>query len=68
MIPPPRYKMALVTWIAIFGLIVIINLLLGSFLASLPMLLRSFILTVGLVTLMNYFVMPRMIRLFSGWL
>jgi uncharacterized protein len=68
MIPPPRYKMAIVTWIAIFVLIVIINLLFGSFLASLPMLLRSFLLTVGLVGLMTYVVMPQMIRLFSGWL
>lgn len=68
MIPPPRYKMEIVTWIAIFVLIVIINLLLGSFLSSLPMLLRSFILTVGLVTLMTYFVMPKMIGLFSWWL
>jgi uncharacterized protein len=67
MIPPPRYKMAIITWIAIFVFIVIINLLFGSFLASLPMLLRSFVLTVGLVALMTYVVMPRMTRLFSGW-
>ena len=68
MIPPPRYKMATVTWLAIFVLIVIINLLFGSFLASLSMLLRSFVLTVGLVGLMTYVVMPRMTRLFSWWL
>jgi antibiotic biosynthesis monooxygenase (ABM) superfamily enzyme len=68
MIPPPRYKMAIVTWIAIFGLIIVINLILGSFLASLPMLLRSFLLTVVLVALMTYVIMPRMTRLFSGWL
>lgn len=68
MIPPPRYKMAIVTWLAIFVLIVIINLLFGSFLASLPMLLRSLVLTVGLVALMTYVVMPRMTRLFSWWL
>ena len=68
MIPPPRYKMAIVTWIAIFVLIIIINLLFGSFLASLPMLLRSFVLTVGLVGLMTYVVMPRMTQLFSWWL
>jgi uncharacterized protein len=67
-VPPPRYKMAIVTWLAIFLLIVAINLLFGSFLASLPMLLRTFILTVVLVALMTYVVMPRMIRLFSSWL
>jgi uncharacterized protein len=68
MIPPPRYKMVIVTWIAIFVLIVLINLLFGGFLASLPMLLRSFVLTVVLVALMTYVVMPRMTRLFSWWL
>ena len=68
MIPPPRYKMAIVTWLAIFILIVIINLLFGSFLASLPMLLRSLVLTVGLVGLMTYIVMPRMTKLFGWWL
>ena len=68
MIPPPRYKMAIVTWIAIFFLIVIVNLLFGSFLASLSMLFRSLVLTVGLVILMTYAVMPRMTRLFSWWL
>lgn len=68
MIPPPRYKMAIVTWLAIFILIVIINWLFGSLLASLPMLLRSLILTIVLVALMTYLVMPRMTRLFSWWL
>ena len=60
--------MAIVTWIAIFGLITIINLLLGRFLASLPILLRSFLLTISLVILMTYVVMPRITRLFSQWL
>lgn len=67
-VSPPRYKMVIVTWLAIFLLIVGINLLFGGFLASLPMLLRSFILTIVLVVLMTYVVMPRMIRLFGKWL
>jgi uncharacterized protein len=66
--PPPRYKMAIITWLAVFFMIVGINLLFGAFLNSLPMLLRSFILTVTLVSLMTYVVMPRMTQLFTGWL
>lgn len=66
--PPPRYKMAIITWLAIFFLIVGINILFGAFLNSLPMLLRSFILTVTLVSLMTYVVMPRMTQLFAEWL
>jgi antibiotic biosynthesis monooxygenase (ABM) superfamily enzyme len=66
--PPPRYKMALVTWLAIFPLIIVINLLFGHFLSALPLVLRSLVLTVMLVSLMTYVVMPRMTRLFSRWL
>ena len=67
-VPPPRYKMAALTWIAIFPLVNIINLLLGSILNSLPSLLRSLFMTALLVTLMTYVVMPRITRLFSRWL
>ncbi|MGK7914545.1 MAG: antibiotic biosynthesis monooxygenase, partial [Prochloraceae cyanobacterium] len=44
-VPPLRYKMATLTWIAIFPLVNIINVLLGSILNPLPPLLRSLILT-----------------------
>ncbi len=67
-VPPPRYKMATLTWIAIFPLVNIIHLLLGSTLNSLPPLLRSLILTVMLVPIMTYVVMPRITRLFAWWL
>ncbi len=67
-VPPPRYKMATITWIAIFPLVNIINLLLGSILNPLPPFLQSSIVTVILVPLMTYVVMPRMTRLFAWWL
>jgi uncharacterized protein len=67
-VPPLRYKMALITWLAIFPLIVVINLLFGNILVRLPMLLRSLILSATLVLLMTYVVMPRMTRLFTSWL
>lgn len=66
--PPPRYKMAVVTWLAVFPLITTIFLALGSVLNGLPLLLRSLVLTVIMVILMTYVVMPRMTRLFSFWL
>jgi uncharacterized protein len=67
-VPPLRYKMALITWLAIFPLIVVINLLFGNILGQLPMLLRSLIISATLVLLMTYVVMPRMTRLFTSWL
>ena len=65
---PPRYKMALVTWLAIFPLVTLIFLLFGPLLSHLPTLLRTLVLTAVMVTLMTYVVMPRMTRLFSFWL
>ena len=67
-IPPPRYKMAILTWIAIFPLVNIINALLEPTLNLLSPLLRTAIVTLILVPLMTYVVMPRVTRLFAWWL
>lgn len=67
-VPPARYKMALITWLAVFPLVIIINLLLGGFFNSLPFLLRSLVFSAVFVLLMTYIVMPRMTRLFAFWL
>ena len=65
---PPRYKMALVTWLAVFPLISLIFALFGPLLSQLPTLLRTLVLTAVMVSLMTYVIMPRMTRLFSFWL
>lgn len=68
-VPPPRYKMVLVTWLAIFPLITGLLALLGPvFLNQLPLVLRTLILTAVLIPLMTYVIMPRMTRLFAQWL
>lgn len=68
--PPPRYKMATVTLLALFPSIQLANLTLAPLLEllPLPLLVRSLIITVILVLLMTYVLMPRMTKLFSGWL
>ncbi len=65
---PPRYKMVVVTWLAVYPLITLILVLFGPVLGLLPMLVRTLVLTVLMVTLMTYVIMPRMTRLFSFWL
>ncbi|VEP15601.1 conserved hypothetical protein [Hyella patelloides LEGE 07179] len=69
-IPPPRYKMAAITLLAIFPLIQLVNLIFAPLLEllPLPLLLRSLIVTAIIVLLMTYVVMPRMTKLFSKWL
>jgi antibiotic biosynthesis monooxygenase (ABM) superfamily enzyme len=65
---PPRYKMAVVTWIAVFPLATAIFALTQPVLGGLPSVLRTLVFTLIMVTLMTYVVMPRMTRLFSFWL
>ncbi|MDQ3429150.1 MAG: antibiotic biosynthesis monooxygenase [Actinomycetota bacterium] len=65
---PPRYKMALVTWLAVFPTVLIIFTLFGPLLNLLPTVLRTLLFTLTMVTLMTYVIMPRMTSLFSFWL
>ena len=65
---PPRYKMAVVTWIAVFPLATLIFALTHPLLGGLPAVIRTLVFTLIMVTTMTYVVMPRMTRLFSFWL
>jgi len=67
-VPPPRYKMMVVTWIAIFPLITALSYAAQPLVGDLPIVLRSLAFTLMLVPLMTYIVMPRVTRLFERWL
>ncbi len=67
---PPRYKMAIVTMLAIYPLIAL-AIPLGAVvpgLSALPFLLRLAVTVIIIGLLMSYLVMPFMTRLFAGWL
>ncbi|MEP0970200.1 antibiotic biosynthesis monooxygenase [Leptolyngbya sp. SLC-A1] len=66
--PPPRYKMAIVTWLGVFFTISILNRLLVPLLAELPALLRTLLVTGLTVALLTYVIMPRLTQLFRRWL
>ena len=66
--PPPKYKTAFVTWIGVFLCVSVLGYFLAPYLAGLPYLLRQAIMTGLVVILLAYVVMPRLTRLFSGWL
>jgi antibiotic biosynthesis monooxygenase (ABM) superfamily enzyme len=66
--PPPRYKMALVTWLAIFPLVTAISIVLSGELSHLPIAVRAMVVTAIAVPTMTYLLMPQMTRLFAWWL
>lgn len=66
--PPPRYKMVLVTLLVIYPLSTCLSLLLVPSLGFLSPLVRGLPVSIVLVVLMTYIVMPVMTRLFARWL
>ncbi|HEY9744163.1 MAG TPA: hypothetical protein V6C90_27040 [Coleofasciculaceae cyanobacterium] len=66
--PPPRYKMALVTWLGVFLSIPISNRLLAPLPSELPVLLKQLVSTGFSVVLLTYLFMPRLTQLFRKWL
>ena len=67
-VPPPRSKMMIATWIGIYPLITIVFWLFGRWLVDLPIPLRTLVLTAVLVPTMTYVVMPRLTWLLRSWL
>ena len=68
MVPPKRYKMAVVTWLAITPLLIVFNLLTQPLFGQLHIALRVMFSTPIIVLLMTYLIMPYMAKLFSRWL
>jgi uncharacterized protein len=66
--PPKRYKMAILSALAVFVVAQGLGLVVAPVLTSLPPLGRSFVLTLVTVFILTYVVMPRVTRLFYRWL
>jgi antibiotic biosynthesis monooxygenase (ABM) superfamily enzyme len=66
--PPPKFKMALITYIAIAPTIMLFNLAFGRFFEFAPSPWTIFLTAPFIVLLMTYLVMPAMTKLFSGFL
>jgi len=64
----PKYKMALLVWIAIYPTINLLFYFLGDYLVQLHMLLRTLLLTAILVPLMVFILLPFLTKIFRNWL
>lgn len=67
-VPPPRYKMAIVIWMAITPLLIAFNGLLGPWLSKLSLVPRVLVSTPCIVMIMTYVLMPQMTKLFAKWI
>ncbi len=67
-VPPPRWKMALVTLVAVYPLSMVLSITVGNWIRHWPMLLSSLIFNACIVTGLTWFLMPLLTRLFKPWL
>ena len=67
-LPPPKWKVAVVTWLGIFPTVYLLFSLLGDLLAPWPQLPRLMLLTLLVVGVMTWVVAPQLTRLFRPWL
>jgi uncharacterized protein len=65
---PPRYKLAVVVWIAIFPTVAVTLGLLRPFVGHLPIVVQAFVLTVIVVPIAVMLLVPLVSRLLTGWL
>jgi antibiotic biosynthesis monooxygenase (ABM) superfamily enzyme len=65
---PPRHKMALLTWPGAWALITLILWLLGPAMATLPLPLRTLVISALMVVGLTWVVIPYLTRMFAGWL
>lgn len=67
--PPPRWKMALITWLGIFPLVLLTSHTIGPLLSGWVHPLLLVLLSTGLITAaMTWVVMPTLVPIFSHWL
>ncbi len=65
---PPRWKSAILIWLAIYPSITLFLFLFGERLMALPLPLRTMAITLVLVPLMVFVLLPMLQKLFAGWL
>ena len=66
--PPPRWKMALATFLGVFPTAAILNLTLGAAIRPWPFILSSVVFNAAMVALLTWIVMPLVTRALQGWL
>ncbi len=67
-IPPPPWKMALVTAVAVWPTSIFVPWILNPFMSGMPFALQALLVAIGIVILLTWVVMPVMVRILKSWL
>jgi antibiotic biosynthesis monooxygenase (ABM) superfamily enzyme len=67
-VPPPRHKMALLTWAGAWATITLILWVLGPAMATWALPLRTLLISVLMVVTLTWVVIPNLTRVFARWL
>jgi antibiotic biosynthesis monooxygenase (ABM) superfamily enzyme len=65
---PPKYKTAIMIWLAIYPSVTVLFYLLGDKISALPIFIRTLILTLILVPLMVFILLPILQKVMQKWL
>jgi uncharacterized protein len=66
--PPPRWKMALVTFAGVYAVTTPLGIAIGPLSASWPLLFRNAVFNVIVVGCLTWLVMPLLTRVLRNWL
>ncbi len=65
---PPKWKMAILTWFVVFPGVVLTSGMFRSLFPNLSPILTTFLVTLFLVPLLTWVLMPNLVKLFRSWL
>ena len=65
---PPKWKFAIMVWIAIYPAITLASFLIGDSIQNLPLAIRTLIMTGILVPLMVFILLPLLAKIMKNWL
>ncbi len=65
---PPKWKFAIMVWLAIYPAITLLTFLIGDYIKNLPLPLKTLIMTGILVPLMVFVLLPLLRKILGNWL
>ncbi|WP_353147132.1 hypothetical protein [Flavobacterium sp.] len=65
---PPKWKFAIIVWLAIYPTITLVSFLIGDIIKSWPLPFKTLLMTGILVPLMVFILLPLLRKLLGNWL